>query len=202
MPAIGSDADLGGPDANTTDDDLPTFGPQPFLDHNFVNGSAMPTGGLTVPSTLLSAATDLYFLQDIRLKGIHSLMFVDEVALIGVPHATQRGWAPGPYDLVSPPPGAAGAPATHAVFADCLVPPVLLSVDPAFGPVAGGTSVRLTGSGFPSLSTDTVSVTFGGRAAALVEVSNGSTLTCRTPPAAAPGPAAVAVADSAGTTSL
>src|SRR5260370_7288974 len=110
MPAIGSDADLGGPDANTTDDDLPTFGPQPFLDHNFVTGSAMPTGGLTVPSTLLSAATDLYFLQAIRLKGIHTLMLVGAGSLTAVPYSPHPGRPPRPPLSSSPPPASPPSP--------------------------------------------------------------------------------------------
>jgi hypothetical protein len=201
MPLIRNDDHLVVADPITANDDLPTFGPQPFLDHHLVDGSAVPSGGLTAPSTLLSAATDLYFVQDIRLKGIHSLMFVDEVALIGVPDATQRGWAPGPHDLISPPSRPSRAPAPRAVFADCAVPPVrIISVDPAFGPVAGGTTVEITGSGFQPA--DTISVTFGGRAVAAIQVRDATKLSCRTPAATASGPTTVAIATSAGTASF
>jgi len=192
MSLIGDDADLVGPDANMAKDDLDAFGPQPFLDAHLVD--------VTAPSVLWSAATDLYFLQDIRLQGIHSLMFVDEAALIGVPDAVQRGWTPGLLPLIPPPLAAAGAPPPRGVFADCAVPPVLLSVEPTFGPVVGGTEVRITGSGFQPA--DTVNVTFSGRAAVSVQVIDETTLTCKTPPAAAPGPVTVAVANSAGTASL
>jgi hypothetical protein len=199
MPLIGDDADLVCSDENAANDDLDAFGARLFLDPNLVNGSALPAG-VTAPPVLWSAATDLYFLQDIRLKGIHSLMFVDEVALIGVPDAVQRGWGPGVVPLAPTPPGATGAPPPRGVFADCAVAPVLLSVDPTFGPVAGGTEVRITGSGFQSA--DPVNVTFSGRAAVSVQVIDETTLTCQTPPAAAPGPVTVAVANSAGTASL
>jgi hypothetical protein len=203
MPLIGSDADLVGPDANTANDDLPSFGAQPFLDPNLVNGSAVPAGGGATPSTLWSAATDLYFLQDIRLKGIHSLMFIDEVALVSVPDAIHRGWEPGTVEPVqAPPPPVATAP-PPAVFADCLTPPVVFAVDPTGGPIAQTTAERQTavtikGSGFAA----PVNVTFGGRPAAAVRVVDGATITCLAPQATTPGPVAVTVSSAAGMTRL
>ncbi|MFH2005174.1 MAG: IPT/TIG domain-containing protein [bacterium] len=67
--------------------------------------------------------------------------------------------------------------------------PVLESIDPAEGPVAGGTAVELTGQ---NLWGD-LTVSFGGEPATDVVVHSGARVTCVTPPAAAPGPVTVRV---------
>ncbi len=92
MPAVLTSNDLVGPVAQTAPDDLGGFSASPFLDPRLAGGSALPTGAVT-PATLLSAANDLFYLQDRKLRGLHSLMFVDEVALIGMPDAIQLGWS-------------------------------------------------------------------------------------------------------------
>ncbi|MCO6434997.1 hypothetical protein, partial [Nitrosomonas nitrosa] len=42
--------------------------------------------------SLMAAATDQYYVQNKRLYGLHSLAFIDEVALISIPDANHRGW--------------------------------------------------------------------------------------------------------------
>lgn len=59
--------------------------------------------------------------------------------------------------------------------------PTLSSVSPDNGPVAGGTSVTLTGTNF----TDVTGVTFGGDAATNVSVVSDTSITCDTPAHAA-----------------
>jgi hypothetical protein len=59
--------------------------------------------------------------------------------------------------------------------------PVITGVAPNAGPVAGGTSVTLTGSGF----TGATSVTFGGTAATSFTVTSDTTITATAPPHAA-----------------
>jgi hypothetical protein len=137
MPAILIERDLIGGDAGSSSDDLATFSAAPFLDARLSGGSALP-GGAVTPSTLLSAASDLFYLQDTKLKGIHGLTFVDEVALIAAPDAIQLGWAPQPSLSVSTPPVVAPA-APSATFSECAAPPSLLSVDPGSGSLSGGT---------------------------------------------------------------
>src|SRR5262249_29698304 len=160
-----------------------------------------PMAAAIVPGTLWSAANDLYFVQNIRLKGIHGLMFVDEVALVSVPDAIQLGWTPDVAPVLSPPVAAPVTPSQRAGFADCIVPPVVLSVDPTGGPLvqtaAQRTTVTIVGTGFASAGP--VSVAFGGLAADAVQVNDGATLTCLAPQAAAPGPVTVTVSNSAGT---
>jgi IPT/TIG domain-containing protein len=218
MPLIGTDDSLVGPDAQpAAKDDLPTFCPLVFLDRSLlgtfsaqflldcdlIDWSSIPAAAAIAPATLLSAATDFYYLQNRRLKGIHSLLFIDEVALVSVPDAIQRGWAPGTVEPVQVPPPPAAATPSPAIFAECLVPPVILAVDPAGGPIAQTTAERQTavtikGSGFA----DPLSVTFGGRPAAAVRVIDGTTITCLAPQGTTPGPVTVTVSSTAGTASL
>ncbi len=67
-------------------------------------------------------------------------------------------------------------------------PPSVSSVNPSTGPVAGGTSVTVNGSGFANNAT----VSFGGTAATNVQVTSGTAISCKTPAHGA-GQVAVAV---------
>lgn len=82
----------------------------------------------------------------------------------------------------------AAAPASGAVPGPSAAAPSLVSVSPVSGPVAGGTSLTLTGAGFRPGAT----VTVGGAAATSVAVLGATAVTAVTPAAAA-GPAHVVV---------
>ena len=69
--------------------------------------------------------------------------------------------------------------------------PTVGSVSPDIGPVAGNSTITITGTGFTD-SADTA-VTFGGIAATSVNVVSATSLTCRTPAAAGPGAVTVRV---------
>lgn len=69
-------------------------------------------------------------------------------------------------------------------------PPTLTAVMPNAGPLAGGTNVTLTGSGYIGGST---SVTFNGVAATNVSVASATSLTCDTPASGSSGLATVVV---------
>ena len=58
------------------------------------------------------------------------------------------------------------------------LPPVITSVDPAFGPTTGGTAITITGSGFKTGAV----VTLGGVAATSINVVSATTLTAVTAP--------------------
>lgn len=75
-----------------------------------------------------------------------------------------------------------------------VVPPVVTAITPSSGSNQGGTNVTITGTGFYGAS----SVTIGGTAAAYVNVVNGTTITCQTPPGSAGG-ASVLVTTPGGT---
>jgi hypothetical protein len=70
------------------------------------------------------------------------------------------------------------------------------SVAASSGPLAGGTNVTITGTGF--VLTGTTTVTFSGRAATAVVVTNATTITCTTPAGLQAGPAGVLVSNSGG----
>jgi hypothetical protein len=99
MPLIVSDEEeLSGP-TESGSDDLAVFDPSVFVDDVAATESAR---------TLMATAFNRYYLQDRRLYGLHSLLFVDEVALISVPDAAQREWAYEPVigtipEVASPP---------------------------------------------------------------------------------------------------
>lgn len=77
-------------------------------------------------------------------------------------------------------------------------PPQVVAVTPNFGPVAGGTSVSLAGTGLAT----TTSVSFGGVEAATFAAPSDTMLTVVTPPAAQPGLVDVVVTTPSGTSAL
>ena len=87
--------------------------------------------------------------------------------------------------------GGAGGPA-----------PTLSAVDPAFGGVAGGTLVTLTGSGFLAAGAGNHVVRFGGVPAGDVLVLDDVTLECVTPASVLAGAVDVAVTNNRGTATL
>jgi hypothetical protein len=73
----------------------------------------------------------------------------------------------------------------------------LTDVSPAFGPLAGGNTITLTGTGFPPGAT----VTIGGVPAPFVTIINPTTIQVVVPPGAALGPVNVSVTAPGGVTS-
>jgi hypothetical protein len=80
--------------------------------------------------------------------------------------------------------------------------PTLTNLSPQSGPLAGGTSVTLAGTGFQVDSPGTNRVTFGGRPATAVSVLSDIRLTCVTPAGAAPGAVDVVISNDNGANSL
>ncbi|MHB1552814.1 MAG: IPT/TIG domain-containing protein [Acidimicrobiales bacterium] len=73
--------------------------------------------------------------------------------------------------------------------------PTVTAITPSTGPVAGGTTVTITGTGF----TKTATVSFGTTAATKVTVTSPTTIVATSPPAQTPGQVHVVVKDAAGT---
>ncbi len=85
------------------DDGLDCFEPRSFLDPVLVPDlNQQPRG-----ESLRLAAEDRWLRQGRRLRGLHALTFVEEVALVAMPDASHAGWAPAepaPPSPASPPP--------------------------------------------------------------------------------------------------
>jgi hypothetical protein len=90
MQSILSEDDLVGPSrGDIGDDDLKAFDPSMFVDPFLVPQlNNQPGSG----GALMNEAVDRFYLQNKRLRGMHSLMFIDEVALLSTPESTHRGW--------------------------------------------------------------------------------------------------------------
>ena len=98
----------------------------------------------------------------------------------------------GPVNVVVTTPGGTGPLATGYTYVDL---PALTSVAPDNGPIGGGTTVTLTGSGFRA----GMPVRFGGALAALVSVDPGGTSATAITPAHAAGTVDVTVTTPGGT---
>ena len=162
-PAEFVDAVLGSPPVPgevAGDNDLSTFDPVTlFLDPRMQKETVYD---------LIDDASQYTEISDppVQLTGIHSLIGVDEVALISVPDAAHLGWQSGnPVPVPpEPAPSSPAPPADWSGFRSCTPPtpaPVVTGIAPASGPAAGGTVVAVMGS---NLSGGTVA--FGGTPAA------------------------------------
>jgi hypothetical protein len=161
MPAViaASDPDAPGPD-DPGDDDLgfqeaPASRPSAYSGRAFASVfldaylEPEPFNAAAGESarTLMTTAFDRYYVQDRRLRGLFSLLFVDEVALLSVPDAVHRPWGPAdPAVTPTPPPPPPSPPAPPtcpppASFAPCAqpaAPPTTGSARPAATPASHG----------------------------------------------------------------
>lgn len=103
-PVVG-EADAIGPTADELGrDGLDSFSSSLFVDSALVpNPAIQPRSG----SGLEADAFNRYYVQDRRLRGLHSLLYLPEVALIAVPDAVHRPWG---TELVLPDPPPAEPP--------------------------------------------------------------------------------------------
>lgn len=118
MPALpGPDAFIG--PLQLGDEGLASFSPQALFLDPALQGFGQ--------RTLMAEAERLIYLSNppARLRGLHSLIPVEEVAIVAIPDLAQRGWPattlPPPVD---PPPAAPppAAPPDWSGFRDCAVP--------------------------------------------------------------------------------
>lgn len=205
MPVLISEEDYAGVDEDDArtppvtqlgNDGLDRYNPRLCLDEDLV----LKPG--TRRHLLLEAAFDRYFRQKTRLHGLHSLTFVDDVALIALPDAVHRTW--GVSGASSPPPAAYEpwemTPFDGSNFLICQGAPTVHEITPAQGSEAGGTMVTIEGSGFTdSYRTE---VHFDSLLAQEVRVTNPTTLTAVTPPGTGIGPVSVTVRNWNGTGTL
>ena len=189
MLSIISAGDYQGADpGDVGDDDLDTFDENHFFDQALIS-----TTGRSSPEVLHSSAFDRLYIQNQRLRGLHSLFFLEEVALISLPDAGHRAWATAPTPepaIVHP---SQPDPYTGDAFLICLTAPQVDHIQPAQGSTLGGTYVTITGQRFTS--SEQTAVFFNGVPAGDVVVLDETTLTCTAPPAVATGQAVVTVSN-------
>ena len=157
--------------------------------------SAGPEHTPAYPGTdsLLAEAFERVYGRDLRLRGMHGLLFVDEVALVCAPDAVHGYWpvpAGGAAEGSMPPANTDPRPPPAEGFRECSPPLRIASMAPGFGSMAGGTPVQFQGSGFVAGAT---LVRFGDIPATSVEATDPNSLRCLTPAAARAGTVAVAV---------
>jgi hypothetical protein len=119
MLAVVTEDDFVGPaEGDAGDDGLEAFDPALFVDPYLVPSPANPAAGESA-RTLKQAAFDRYYIQNKRLYGVHSLMFVDEVALLSVPDDVHRHWEQVDAKPSANPPPQPPAPAPQPTFVTC-----------------------------------------------------------------------------------
>jgi hypothetical protein len=117
-------------------------------------------------------------------------------AIFDAPGSTAATWAVLPESVAAAPDG--GAPESEVGFSATVLPaPTVVSVAPTSGPIAGGTSVTVTGTDF----TDVEGVSFGSVPAAGYSVTFEGQLTALAPAGTSAGAAPVSVTTEAGTAS-
>lgn len=191
-------ADLGDDDLASYDDDSAAL----FLDDYLVPFPANPARS---PAGLLNAALDRYYVQNRRLRGIHSLTFVEEVVQVSVPDAVHRSWSPtvaAAAPVLAPTATATPAPTCppSGPFVDCRLPPSLVAIAPAYGDIAGGLEVTLTGDDFDLAGP--VAVTFGTHLATNVHVISRTSITATVPEGDGAASVDVQVTNGNGSTTL
>jgi hypothetical protein len=180
------------------DDDLALFARSTaglFLDPYLFPDAENPAG-FSSSAALLATAAERYYGQNRRLQGLHSLLFMDEVALVSAPDAIHPGWCLKQATVAKPSIPPSPLPPVTAGFAACRQPPGIVAISPAYGPLTGNIRVEVTGRGFMAGSATTVS--FGDYPAWDVQVLDTTTLHCRVPPAGQAGPVTVEVCNANG----
>lgn len=203
----GDPAQLRPPESGRSgNDDLATFDVAVFYDRYLAPpGAATGFGPGESHRTLMQTAFDLHYLQGRALRGLHSLLFLDEVAVVAAPDACHDPWQPAVPQATPVPPAptpAAQEPPCPPVsdFAACNRPPVIHAVDPYYGRFDGETSVIVQGEGFSS--TTTMQLLFGRRPAERLQVLSSQKLAATAPPGVRPGPVDVTVQNEHGSSLL
>lgn len=187
-------------------DGLSVFNPGVFLDLRLSPSGLPGASGLGESArTLLASALDLNAIQGRRLYGLHSLLFIDEVAMVSVPDAAHREWEI-LETLPSPPPPKPAIPIQEpdcppeTEFLLCDQPPKVFEVEPYYAQLGQEIPVTVRGEGFTTNLT--TKLFFGVRAASQVEVISPEELTCLAPGGLTAGTVSVRVENENGSGEL
>lgn len=107
---------------NVGSDDLNLFQADVFIDPDLV---LQPASLNISPGTLLTLAFQKHYVDNRRLRGMHSLLFAEEVALISIPDAVHRHWAlvPAAPPVAEVPSPLPSTPTTNT-FINCVRPAI------------------------------------------------------------------------------
>jgi formylglycine-generating enzyme required for sulfatase activity len=150
------------------------------------------TGGLAGGTHITLTGTNLAGASAVLVGGVAASNVV-AVNATTVTASTPAGTAGIKPVTVIAPLGAATLQTGFTYFA----PPTIATVTPSAGPLAGGTTITITGANFYNGSSN-ASVTIGGVAATSVQVVNGNTITAVTPPSSTTGVKTVRVTTPSG----
>ena len=124
--------------------------------------------------------------------------YAHHLATATAPGSAFSLWTPAVAELASAPPSSTSGDLEVLFNADVQPRPQVSALAPGSGPVAGGTSVVISGQDFDEVAT----VSFGTTAAAGFNVDSESQITAVSPPASGPGIVDVRVTTTAGTSTI
>lgn len=138
-----------------------------------VTGVTPNSGPLSGGNSVTISGTNFNGSATVEFGGVPSTNYLVNSAT-SMTATVPAGTAVGPVSVVVT--TAAGSNPNNSLYTYVSVP-VFTSISPSSGPIAGGTFVTITGSGF----TGTSGVSFAGVSALNITVVNDSTITCYTP---------------------
>ncbi len=141
MASIVGEADAASPPADELGNDgLGSFSGSLFVDPVLVpNPALQPRSG----SGLEADAFNRYYVQNRRLRGLHSLLYLPEVALVAAPDAVHRPWGAELVPPDPPPPEPPDLPPDWAAFQGCPVEDSAPGDPPPAGPAASSAALPL-----------------------------------------------------------
>lgn len=138
-----------------------------------VTGVSPSSGPLTGGNSVTISGTNFNGSAQVSFGGVPSTNYLVNSAT-SMTATVPAGLAVGTVSVVVS--TAAGSNPNNSLYTYVSVP-VFTSISPASGPIAGGTFVTITGSGF----TGATSVSFAGVSAQKITIVNDTTITCYTP---------------------
>ena len=141
MPPVASETDAAGPAA----DDLGSDGLGSFDSSLFVDPALTPNPAIQPRSGagLEADAFTRYYVQNRRLRGLHSVLFLPEVALVAAPDAVHRPWSAEIAPPDPPPSEPPIAPPDRTVFQGCPPDGGGSGGAPSFAPAASSPGLPL-----------------------------------------------------------
>ena len=156
------------------------------------DGGVAGTGPMAGGTSVTVTGTGFWGTPTVTFGGA-ACTSVNRSSVTSLTCTTPAAAAPGPVTVAVTNPDAKSGSLNDA-YTYFAPPPTISGVAPENGPMAGGTSVTVTGTGFWGTPT----VTFGGAPCTALLVTSNSSLTCVVPPSAVSGPVTVTITNEDG----